>query len=231
MVKLVELKKLPKESNRDYALRVIKESIINLTLKPGTMISEQELATELKLSRTPVHEAMQELSTTKIIQVLPQKGNIVSLIDMNLVDEAIFMRLTIESALTEIACLQATDKDIQELEEHVDLQEFYLSKNNIEKLMEHDNAFHKMMYKITNRMECYYLVKMMNIHLDRIRELHLLTSDPTRVVEEHRNILEHFKKRNPEGLKELVASHLNKVYADEGKIRARYPEYFVKNEK
>lgn len=226
MVELVKSEKLPKESNRDYALRIIKDSIIKLVLKPGMMISEQDIATELKLSRTPVHEAMQELSTTKIIQVMPQRGNFISFIDMNLVDEAIFMRLTIESALTEIACRMASEKDIQELEEHVNLQEFYLAKNNIDKLMEHDNSFHKMMYKITNKMECYYLVKMMNIHLDRIRELHLLTSDPTRVVEEHKNILEHFKERNPKGLKELVASHLNKVYADEGKIRSKYPEYF-----
>lgn len=226
MVTLIKSEMLPKESNRDYALRVIKENIINLTIKPGTMISEQEIATQLKLSRTPVHEAMQELSTTKIIQVLPQRGNFVSKIDMNLVDEAIFMRRTIESALTEIACTKATEEQIQELEEHVNLQEFYLSKNNMEKLMEHDNEFHKMMYKITNRMECYYLVKMMNIHLDRIRELHLLTSDATRVVEEHKAILEHFKNKKPDGVKELVASHLNKVYADEEKIRSKYPEYF-----
>ena len=59
-----------RESNRDYALRVIRENIINLELKPGTMISEQDIANELNLSRTPVHEAMQELSTTKIIEIL-----------------------------------------------------------------------------------------------------------------------------------------------------------------
>ena len=227
MVNLIKTPLLPKESNRDYALRIIKDNIINLTLKPGMMISEQDIATDLHLSRTPVHEAMQELSTTKIIQVLPQRGNIISKIDMNLVDEAIFMRLTIESALTKMACEIASDKDIQDLEETVALQEFYLQKNDMEKLMAHDNAFHKMMYKITNKMECYYLVKMMNIHLDRVRELHLLTSDPTRVVNEHKEILQHFKDHNPNGVRELVASHLNQVHLDEGKIRQKYPEYFA----
>ena len=226
MVNLIKTPIEPKESNRDYALRIIKDNIINLTLKPGMMISEQEIATDLHLSRTPVHEAMQELSTTKIIRVMPQRGNIISKIDMNLVDEAIFMRLTIESALTEMACDIATEKNIQDLEENVTLQEFYLQKNDMEKLMMHDNAFHKMMYQITNKMECYYLVRMMNIHLDRVRELHLLTSDPSRVVEEHKQILEHFKAHNSKDVKELVAAHLNQVHLDEGKIRKKYPEYF-----
>lgn len=227
MVNLIKTPIEPKESNREYALRIIKDNIINLTLKPGQMISEQEIASDLHLSRTPVHEAMQELSTTKIIQVMPQRGNIISLIDMNLVDEAIFMRLTIESALTENAVSIATDKNIQDLEENVTLQEFYLEKKDMDKLMIHDNAFHKMMYQITKMMECYYLVKMMNIHLDRVRELHLLTSNPRRVVEEHKEILEHFKAHNPKGVKELVAAHLNQVHLDEGKIRKRYKEYFV----
>ena len=75
MMKVSE--KLDRESNRDYAYRIIHHNIINLELKPGSMLSEQDLADELELSRTPVHEALQELSKTKIIEVFPQKGQIV----------------------------------------------------------------------------------------------------------------------------------------------------------
>ena len=107
--------KREKETNREYALRVIRENIVKLELAPGSMISEQDIANELNLSRTPVHEAMQELSSTKIIEILPQRGSHVSLIDMDLVDEAIFVRATIESAITEMCCKQATEQDIQEL--------------------------------------------------------------------------------------------------------------------
>ena len=129
------LEKLGKESNREYALRVIRENIVNLELAPGSMISEQDIANELNLSRTPVHEAMQELSSTKIIEILPQRGSRISLIDMSLVDEAVFVRATIESAITEMACKQATEKDIQELEENVTLQKFYYEKNNLDTIM------------------------------------------------------------------------------------------------
>ena len=56
------LQRLPRETGRDYALRSIKENIISLDLAPGSSISENELASELGLSRTPIREALIELA-------------------------------------------------------------------------------------------------------------------------------------------------------------------------
>jgi DNA-binding GntR family transcriptional regulator len=222
------ISKLPKESNREFALRVIRENIINLELKPGSMISEQDLADELGLSRTPVHEALQELAQTKIIEILPQRGSRISLIDMNLVEEAVFIRSTLEAAIIELACTTATEEDIQQLEENVNLQEFYLAKGNLDKIMELDNAFHKYIYTMTNKMQCYSMVKLMNIHHDRVRELHLHTSNTTTIIEEHKKILEHFKSHNSTGVKELIEMHLKHLYLDEKEIRKKYEEFFCK---
>ena len=72
---------------------------------------------------------------------------------MSLVEEAVFMRSTIESAITEEACQIATEQDIQQLEENVNLQFFYQKSNSVEKIMELDNAFHELLYKITNKMQ------------------------------------------------------------------------------
>lgn len=219
--------KLSKETNRDFALRVIKENIINMELKPGSMISEQDIANELNLSRTPVHEAMQELSNTKIIEILPQRGSHVSLINMELVEEAIFVRTAIESEITKMACEKATDDDIQLLEENVNLQEFYYSKNNRDKIMELDNAFHETMYKITNRMQCFYMVRLMNIHYDRIRELTLQFFNPERILKEHKQILEAFKAKDSEKAKAAILNHLARHHTDEDELKKNYPEYFA----
>ncbi len=223
---MIVTEKDPKETNHDYALRVIHENIINLELKPGSMLSEQEIADELHLSRTPVHEALQELSKTKIIQILPQRGSLVSLINMDLIDEAVFLRTTIESAVIKEACQKAEESDITELEENLNLQEFYLSKNNLEKFMELDNAFHKIMYRIANKMQCHYIVRTMNIHHDRYRELRLYTSEPTPIFTEHQEIFEAFKKKDVEKVGELLFKHLTRRDTDAKEIRKKYPEYF-----
>ena len=218
--------KKAKESNRDYALRIIKENIINLELKPGSMLSEQDIANELNLSRTPVHEALQELSTTRIIQILPQRGSYVSLIDLSLVDEAIFFRSTIEIAVAELACDCASDQDLVSMEENLNLQNFFLEKENIEKLFDLDDSFHKNLYRITNKLQCYQLIKTMNIHLDRIRELHLQSTNPATVVEEHKNIFSALKNKDKSSVKSLLNEHLTKLYSQENEIKKRFSNYF-----
>ena len=40
------------EPNREYALRIVKDNIINMEIKPGSLIGEQEIATQLGISRT-----------------------------------------------------------------------------------------------------------------------------------------------------------------------------------
>ena len=56
------------ETSREYALRSLREKIVDLTLAPGSFVSENELAQELGLSRTPVREALNALARTGIVQ-------------------------------------------------------------------------------------------------------------------------------------------------------------------
>ena len=50
--------RLPGERGRDYALRMLRDNIVTADLAPGSVVSENELAQQLKLSRTPVREAI-----------------------------------------------------------------------------------------------------------------------------------------------------------------------------
>ena len=221
--------KLDRETNHDFALRVLQENIVSLELKPGSMLSEQELATQLNLSRTPVHEALLELANTKIVEVIPQRGSLVSLIDMALVEESCFIRSAIEGAVTEQACQKATAEDVESLEETAVLQEFYFGKQNLEKFMEFDNKFHQAMYKIADRSLCYYTVQLMNIHHARFRTLRLHISNTERIIKEHRAILDAIKEKDGAKVKEKFMDHINGMFVDEREIRQKYPEYFKSN--
>ena len=221
--------KLERETNHDFALRVLQENIVSLELKPGSMLSEQELATQLNLSRTPVHEALLELANTKIVEVIPQRGSLVSLIDMKLVEESCFIRATIEGAVTEQASQRASAEDIEGLEENLVLLKFYFDKQNLEKFMEFDNKFHQAMYKIAGRCLSYYTVQLMNIHHARFRTLRLHVSNTERIITEHRAILDAIKKKDGAKAKEEFMNHINRMFVDEREIRQKYPEYFKPN--
>ena len=99
--------------------------------------------------------------------------------------------------------------------------------NNLDKIMELDNEFHKMMYEITNKLQCHYMVKTMNIHYDRFRELRLHASDTGIIIKEHKGILEAIKNNQPEEAKRLLKQHLNRHTVDEKDVRAKYPQFFA----
>lgn len=61
------------ESNREYALRILKANIIQMILEPGCPIGEQKIAKELGMSRTPVREALVELMKTRLLRFATER--------------------------------------------------------------------------------------------------------------------------------------------------------------
>lgn len=221
------LERLPRETGRDYALRVIKENIIHLDLAPGSQISENELAAEMGLSRTPVREALIELSKVKIVEIHPQKKSTVSLIDYAMVDEARFMRNLLECAVVELDCELAAAADIDQLRENVRLQNFYLDSYYPDSLMALDNQFHAKLFEIAQKSQVYMLMQGISIHFDRVRSMALNSVKNTKIVEDHANLVKAIEAHDAALARGLMEKHLNRYKIDEGTIRAAYPQYFI----
>ena len=211
------------EHNRDYALRIVRDNIINMEIKPGSLIGEQEIANLLNLSRTPIHEAFLELSKSKIIEILPQKGCFVSYIEPELIDEARFLRKCVEGAIVEETCDKATEADLAELDEVIRLQEFYT--NNSDKFLELDNQFHKVMYRICNKLQCYYMVSLINMHFDRVRSLSLHAVKDHKIIQDHKAIAEAIRNKDKAAARAAFEKHMSRFDLDWSSIAEQYSEY------
>ena len=218
--------KYPKETARDYALRVLKGNIISLQLQPGTAISENELASEIGISRTPVREAIIELAKAYLIEIYPQRGSFVSLIDPKMVEEARFLRRVMDTAVIEELCETCDEEGIRLLEENVELQEYYLSKDMTDKIFDLDNKFHRDIYVVAKKDIIYDIHSTLMIHFDRVRNLSVVTVKNYGIVGEHRAMVEAIKAKDKEEASRLVANHLNHYHVDEKEIKSRRPEFF-----
>ena len=214
------------ETAREYAFRAIKENIITLDLEPGAGISENEIANFLGVSRTPVRESIQELNKASVIEIYPQRGSSVALIDSFLVEEARFLRKVLDTAVIEEACELANNMDILALEENVSLQEFYLQNAYAEKIYLLDNEFHRLIYSAAKKETIHAMQSNVMIHFDRVRSLSMKAVKDTKIVNDHRQMLEAIKSKDKEAAKTLVEKHLSRYYVDETEIRAQYPQYF-----
>ena len=218
--------RLPRESGRDYALRNIKENIVSLELAPGSQISENELAAEMGLSRTPVREALIELSRVEIIEVHPQRKSTVPLIDYDLVEESRFMRNLLECAVVELVCSMASPIDIERLNANIRLQSFYLDGTYTNELMALDNQFHGMLFAIAKKTRVFQLIQNIAIHFDRVRAMALSSVKDLKVVQDHRDLVEFIRQKDARGARELMEVHLNRYRIDAAEIRKAYPQYF-----
>lgn len=216
-----------RETGRDYALRTLRENIIGLELKPGSMVSENELAAQLGLSRTPVREALIELSKVKIVEIWPQKGSAIARIDYELVEEARFMRNVLECAVAELCCKLVSPEDLAALRENVARQRSYENMGvTSERFLSLDDRFHAKLFEIARKPQVYTMIGSLSIHFDRVRNLTLEDVNIKNVIQDHEDIVEAVAAGDAGRARELMQLHLNRFRVAEHKVRERFPDYF-----
>ena len=70
------------ETLTDQAYGKLEEMIVTLELVPGSTVSEQRLSQLSGFGRTPIREALQRLARENLVVVLPQRGLLISDIDI-----------------------------------------------------------------------------------------------------------------------------------------------------
>jgi DNA-binding GntR family transcriptional regulator len=99
----------PKGSLTEQAYAMIEEAIVTLRIAPGSAVSEQALSEMTGIGRTPVREAIQRLAREHLVQVLPQRGLLVSPIDVSKQLRLLETRREIERLVCRSAARRATD--------------------------------------------------------------------------------------------------------------------------
>ena len=218
--------RLAGESAKAYALRELNDNIINMELKPGTLISENELSRILGVSRTPIREAIQELVKAQLIEVFPQRGSYVAAISFDAVEEAAFLRRTLEAAIVEELCDCISEDQLRKLYENIDLQGYYLNNGMSDRIMNLDNEFHEMLFLMCGKEQTYRLMHSAMGQFDRMRALSLYSVKEIKIVSDHRNIVDAIRERDRETARSLMIKHLMRYKLDKEEVIKEYPDYF-----
>ncbi|NIZ13025.1 GntR family transcriptional regulator [Phaeobacter sp. HF9A] len=94
---------------RQTTYEAIKRLIVTGQLPHGSRVAEADLAERLKVSRTPVREALNRLERDGFVLPRPRSGYSVMTIDMETVNEAFDVRDLLESETTRLACRAIDD--------------------------------------------------------------------------------------------------------------------------
>ncbi len=215
-------------STRAYSYNLLKERILHLELKPGTKISEKEIADELQVSRTPVREAFMKLAEEELLDIIPQSGTIVSHINLEHVEEGRFMREKMEKEIVTLACVSFPEEYRFRLETNIAMQEVCVGKNNFYRLFELDEEFHQILFQGTGKLRTWKMLQQLNIPFNRLRLLRLAEDSNLEVIiSQHKDIYRLITERKTEQAVQVMEAHLRLVVIEQESIKAKYPHYFI----
>ncbi|MDO7908885.1 GntR family transcriptional regulator [Paenibacillus sp. JX-17] len=215
-------------STRAYSYELIKNRILHLELEPGTKISEKEIADELQVSRTPVREAFMKLAEEELLDIIPQSGTMVSLINLNHVEEGRFVREKLEKEIVALACHSFPEEYKFKMESNIAMQDLCVDKNNFYQLFELDEEFHKLLFQATGKIRTWRLLQQLNIHFNRLRILRLIQdSNWEHLIQQHKEIYRLVMEGDPDRAMQAMEDHLRLVVVDRKVLTEKYPHYFI----
>ncbi len=209
---------------------VLRENILNLTLKPGEGIDIKKIAELLKASRSPVRDAIMRLSEEGLVDILPQRGTRVSKIDLAKMKEEQFLRSCVEQEVVKGFLKSCKGHHIERLKHIISVQERALLAGDFSAFLELDSEFHKVFYDGANKLTCFKIIDSMSGNYRRIRFLTLLDKAIVQgVIDQHLKMVKAIQQGDNEELTTLFENHLNKISVEEKQMVLEYPDYFVEN--
>ncbi|MBX3142288.1 MAG: GntR family transcriptional regulator [Trueperaceae bacterium] len=107
----------------DTVYQVLRERIVEQQFAPGSKINVDEIAKQLDVSRTPVHEALTILANDGLVEVKPRRGTFVTSFTARDFVETLDIRRALELLACETAVENATDAEIADLRRLVEQME------------------------------------------------------------------------------------------------------------
>lgn len=216
------------ESAAVYALRVLKNNIINVKLRPGDKLSEEEVSKELQISRTPLREAILTLKRAHLIDIYPQRGTYIAPIDPLLVEQAMILSRAARRALNKKICtMDISFADQQTLWQNLKLQEHYFDIGDRDETMALSYEFASLQYRIAGYEQLYTTIELFDIHHARCRRLLFERVQDKQFVERKKEILEltlrHDYEQTLRKMDEYDATYPMRMDL----LRQEYPEYFA----
>jgi DNA-binding GntR family transcriptional regulator len=206
----------------------LRNMIITLALKPGTVLPRVELAEYFALSLTPIRDALMRLEEEGLVDIFPQHATVVRPIDVHSARQAQFLRLAVELEIVHTLASSPQPGLLHQMESMLAQQKIALEHADYDRFVAADQGFHRLIYQAANVESLWDLLQRNSGNLDRLRRLHLpIAGKALSVLNDHQEIVAAIAAGDPALAQQCVRRHLSGTLAHLDDIRARHPEFLL----
>lgn len=196
----------------DQVFEHIENDILSGTYKRGDILTESKLSASLGVSRTPIREALRKLEQEHLIEESGKGAIVIGITDKDL-EDIFLIRSQLECLVCKMVAENCPDDILDEIKETVELQEFYVQKNDPDRIKLMDNRFHELIYMASGRNIFYEILMPLHKKIQKYRRASVTnTSRAAASAKEHREIYEAIAKKDTEKAYKLSYNHVNNAY-------------------
>lgn len=209
---------------------VLEREIIDLTLRPGSALSENPLCARFNAPRSLIRVVLQRLQENGLVRIVPYKGTTVTRLNRRIVNELIYERIAVEAKVLRDFTPRCTPEQRALIRERTCAYEALASAEHpdFHRLHEADRKLHETWFAAMDKM--YLWRNLQNAHADysRFRMLDTITSGGlAEVIADHQNLIDAIERCDLPAFEPLVERHLYGGIRRLGaKLTEEYADYF-----
>jgi DNA-binding GntR family transcriptional regulator len=198
---------------RSQTYKILKNMIITREILPGKKISEETLAQEIGVSRTPIREALFRLEHEGIVKIIPRRGAFVVKQSKENIIDILQVREVLEALIVRLVTPLLEESDIRELRSCLEkLRATPEEERHVIEYTDSELEFHDLLRKKCPNQMLRRMMEMVNARLQIIRlRTVVLPGRAQKTLDEHAAILEMIEKGNAEEAELMMRKHIISV--------------------
>ena len=212
----------------DLVYNDLRQKILSLALKPGTELSFTNLKPLYNVSISPIRDALKRLQTEGLVDIRPQSGTSVSLIDMAKVRDERFTRLYLELGAVEKAFDRGISEQlIMQWEDSLNKQNLAFAARDTAAFLDLDNRMHRLIFEACGHQLVFDSMLSTSGNYHRVRMVSYLFDEIfSNAIEQHTEILNALKSGSRDAVLALERKHISKMDTETSSYQKVYPQYF-----
>ena len=212
MARTSKIKRKAGNGARSHVERVyerLKELAITFELLPGDRVNEVELAKRLEVSRTPLREALNRLTSEGFLSFIPGKGFFRRRLDVKEIFDLYEMRQKLEIGLAELAVLRASEPQLQSIRDFLEVSAREDAERSVSDLVALDESFHERIAELSGNQEMLHALRTINARIRFVRWIDMESSRRVHTQSEHFSLLEAIASRDASRAREILQVHID----------------------
>ena len=222
------------KNREEMVYQVLKKEILDLELKPGQLIKENDICERFAVSRTPVRDALRLLQEQGFVITVPYRGIYVTLLSLSNIKQMIYMRVAVETMVMRDFSLVATPYQMEDIYYMLRKQKALIQTPDFkpEQFYRLDAQMHSLWFDAMKKEKVWRFLQEQQLHYTRFRMLDFVTeTDFTRIIQEHENIINLMEKKDIAGMEKALKDHLYfSMKRMRYQIDVEYRDYFEEEE-